>query len=135
MQDTAAIAAATKLTFVVVYDSYESADRARSAAKILGRALDGADISESIWRSDLLAISLLREEALQEARRADFVVVALSAYTIPDVVETWLAECRPPHAIAPAIVVLLGENRDWSLEVDSEGMCYATANAPLTLLK
>jgi len=84
-------------SIVLIYDSFATALRGRAFCEQLAAELEvRTDLSESLWRSDLLAITAIRQQVARAALAADFVVLSLGGdEELSDALDRWFAEWMP----------------------------------------
>ncbi len=85
--------------FVLIYDRFDTAVRGKVFCDQLAGKLDApTDLGESLWRSDLLNIPEIRQEAARAALAADFVVLSLRGdEPLSTTLYRWFGEWMP-HA-------------------------------------
>ena len=86
-------------SIVLIYDSFDTAVRGKAFCDELARKLEvRTDLGQSLWRSQLLAIPEIRQEAARTALAADFVVLSLRGdEALSTVLDRWFGEWMP-HA-------------------------------------
>ena len=94
---------------VLIYDSFATAVRGKAFCEQLGGPLRvRCKLEESLWRSDLLNIPAIRQEAARAALSADFVVIALNgSEEFPHGLDRWFGEWMPHTAGRDITLVLL----------------------------
>jgi len=101
---------APQVEVLILYEDYGTGLRARRSLDRLPEHLpSGARLSTKLWRIELLADSLLHEQAAVEAAAADVVILSVHGRSaLPPTVQTWLNRwLRPRQRRAYALGVLL----------------------------
>ena len=82
---------------VVVYEGYASGIRGKGFCdQLVGRLGVRAEIEGSLWRSDLLAVPGIRQDAARAALNADYVLLSLRGDgELSEAFEGWLREWMP----------------------------------------
>jgi hypothetical protein len=111
------------LDVLIMYEDVTAARRAvRAVARLAERLEDQVEFCRNFWRFDLLAEPACRAAAIQDALRADVVIVATrAAREFPPLVSRWLEGClahREKRAIA--VLALLGSDDTWSISLEDE---------------
>ena len=88
------IADPTPVRVTIVYEDMASGMRARDVAERLARFLGSSGArAESIWRSDLLALPVLAEQAASAAAECDYLIVSLCGEELlPFAARRWIEE-------------------------------------------
>lgn len=84
-------------SIVLIYDSFETAVRGKAFCDKLAAKLEiQTDLGEALWRTELLAIPEIRQEAARAALAADYVVLALHGdEALSTGLDHWLAAWMP----------------------------------------
>ena len=94
---------------VLIYDSFTTAVRGKAFCdQLAGKLQVRCRLDESLWRSDLLGIPAIRQEAARAALSSDFIVIALGGDAeLPDGLDRWCGEWMPRAAARDITLVLL----------------------------
>lgn len=95
----------------VVYEDFASGARARHFVEQLAERLESAcDISRSLWRSELLGLPSIAEDAAQDAADCDYLVVSLRGDHVPShVLRHWIKDQLETAAGRDAAVIFLSD--------------------------
>jgi hypothetical protein len=89
-----------ELNFVVIYESFATAVRARKLCEQLAGKLGApCKLEDRLWRTDVLTLSSVKTEAAEAALHATFVVLSLTGKTaLPPTIASWLEGWMPRAA-------------------------------------
>lgn len=95
----------------VIYEDFASGARARHFVEQLAERLDSkCDISRSLWRSELLGLPSIAQDAARDAADCDYLVVSLRGDHVPShVLRHWVKDQLETAAARGAAVIFLSD--------------------------
>jgi len=103
-----------EMSFVVVYEDRSTGCRAKVFAERLAAAAGRSSQIAGLWRSDLLKLAPLADEAAREARGCDVILISLrGGGVVPFAIRDWL-EARLVEAGAPPPALVAIFEPAWS---------------------
>jgi len=103
--------AGTSLGVFIAYDDRPAYRRALRTLVNLAKELgeDGTELRPLPWRFDILEQDIWRALAVEDAARAEIVILSMSALVaLPEAIRTWLPACLGRRDCSAALVALLG---------------------------
>lgn len=99
------------LKAAVVYEDFASGARARHFVEKLAARFDcPCDLSGSLWRSELLGLPAIAQDAARDAAHCDYLVVSLRGDHVPShVLRHWVKDQLATAATRGAAVVFLSD--------------------------
>lgn len=103
------VAGSLAIKVTIIYEDFTSGTRARNFAERLAQQLDGhGQLSESIWRSELLECPPLAEAAARDAAQCNYLIVALRGdRVLPFATRQWVEEQLDDAAMRGAALIVL----------------------------
>jgi hypothetical protein len=101
----------SSMKVAIVYEDFASGARARHFVEQLAKRLESAcDISRSLWRSELLGLPSIAQDAARDAAECDYLVVSLRGDHVPShLLRHWVKDQLETAAARGAAVIFLSD--------------------------